>query len=528
MSRRTFLALSAVVVTACRDGGDDSAPTTSSEPPPTTAREQATSTNPTTAPAAATTVPPTTTIAVADPGPPLPSDPFLLGVTSGDPDATSVVLWTRLLGDLPGTDVDVAWDLLDDGGVVVASGLTRAVADHGHSVHVVVELDGARRFRFRAGGWTSVIGTTQPASPRDELWIASASCQHFETGYYAAHRDLAAWAPDLVLFLGDFIYEGAGRPAGQEGRVRSHDGDETTTLTAYRARYAQYLGDTDLQASRAACPWLVIWDDHEVDNNYAGLSPEDPASAAGFAERRQQGYRAWWEHMPTRLEPPAIDGDGLRIHRGLDYGDLATISALDGRQYRSDQACDDRTLDTSPPCAEAADPARTMLGEEQEAWLAERFAAATSAWNIVAQQTAMTDIRLDNGAVLNYDQWDGYAPARDRLLAAAPAGLVVLTGDIHLAAVGRLADKGVEFVTTAISSTSNIDPSLQPLLSGFPYVVDADLLHRGYTRHTVTAAEWVAEFRAVDDVADPASAVSTWKTFRVAAGSTDVTADASG
>jgi alkaline phosphatase D len=528
MSRRTFLALSAVVVTACRDGGDaGGVPTTSPEPPTTTPPDSTTpaTTSPATAPA---TTAPTTTIAVDDPGPPLPADPFLLGVTSGDPDATSVVLWTRLVGELPNSDVDVAWDLLDDDDTVVASGLTRAVADHGHSVHVIVELDGPRRFRFRAGGWTSTAGLTQPATPRAELRLASASCQHFETGFYAAHRDLAAWAPDLVLFLGDFIYEGASQPAGLDGRVRSHDGEEAATLAAYRARYVQYLGDPDLRASRAACPWLVIWDDHEVDNNYAGLSPEDAGAASGFAERRQQGYRAWWEHMPTRLAPPAVDGPGLGIHRSVDYGDLAAISALDGRQYRTVQACGAPALDTSPPCPDAADPTRTMLGAEQEAWLAGRFASATASWSIVVQQTAMTDIRLDNGAILNYDQWDGYAPARDRLLASAPVGLVVVTGDIHLAAVGRLADKGVEFVTTAISSASNVPPSLQPLLSGFRNVVDADLEHRGYTRHTVTATEWLAEYRTVDVVTDPASAVSTWKSFRIAAGTADVVADPSG
>ena len=181
-----------------------------------------------------------------------------------------------------------------------------ATAADGHSVHVTVELDGPAWYRFRAGGWTSPVGRVAPApaaADHDPLRIATASCQHFETGFYAAHRDIAEWQPDLVMFLGDFIYENAGRPAGQ-GRVRTHDGDEPTTLDGYRERYAQYLADPDLQASRAACPWLVIWDDHEVENNYAGLVPEDPSDAAGFAARRAAAYQAWWEHMPVRLPPP--------------------------------------------------------------------------------------------------------------------------------------------------------------------------------------------------------------------------------
>jgi alkaline phosphatase D len=531
MSRRAFLALSAAVVTGCNGDGDDASDGASgSTTPPGTdpaststagadPARPTTSAPPTAPPAVATTSPPD------DPGPPLAADPFLLGVASGDPDATSVVLWTRLVGELPPDDVDVAWELVDTAGAVVTSGRTRAVAEQGHSVHVVVDVDTPVRYRFRAGGWTSPIGDAQPAAARAELRVAAASCQHFETGFYAAHRDIAEWAPDLVVFLGDFIYEGAGQPAGQDGRVRSHAGDEPTVLTAYRDRYAQYLSDADLRASRAACPWLMIWDDHEVENNYAGLEAQEIADESAFAERRQQAYRAWWEHMPTRLDPPALDGPGLQIHRGVDYGDLVAISALDGRQYRSDQACGSPVLDTGPPCADALDPVRTMLGDEQEAWLAGRFSATGATWNVVVQQTVMTDLRLENGAILNYDQWDGYAPARDRVLAGAPEGLVVLSGDIHFAGVGRLGTRGVEFVTPSISSRGNVDPALQPLLASFDDVVDAELVHRGYTRHTVTANEWAAEYRAVDDATDPSSRVSTWKTFRVAAGTVDVVAD---
>ena len=462
---------------------------------------------------------------------PLAANPFTLGVTAGDPDERSAVLWTRLVAgsDAPLADeVAVAWELAREPafGDVLASGVVPASAADGHSVHVTVDLDGPAWYRFRAGGWTSPAGWVAPTPAAGEeaaLRIAAASCQHFETGFYAAHRDIAEWQPDLVLFLGDFIYEGAAQPVGPD-RVRSHDGDEPTDLAGYRARYEQYLADPQLQASRAACPWLVIWDDHEVENNYAGLVPEDPSEADGFAARRAAAYQVWWEHMPVRLPPPA-DGEAYPIHRRVQWGALADLLLLDGRQYRSDQACLDVTLSFEPPCREAVEPTRTMLGTDQERWLDDAFAAATGTWTVLGQQTVMTDLRLPNGAILSHDQWDGYAPARDRLLdrAAGVDRVVVLTGDIHLSAVGTLPGVGVEFVTTSISSANDLEGLVDPAaLAGlFDTVVEAELAHRGYTRHTVRPDSWTAEFRTVDDVASADSPVSTWRTFRVHADARD-------
>ena len=508
LSRRTFLALGATVAVAGCASSDDAAP-----PPPATApTDRATTAAPAPTTTPAMTAPPTTpaTTAPASTVAPLATDPFGAGVASGDPDAGSVVLWTRLVGDDLPPEVEVTWELLD-GDEIVATGAETATAEHAHTVHAVVELDRALSYRFRAGGFESPAGRTAPALDTAELRIASAACQHYETGFYAAHRDIAEWEPDLVLHLGDFVYEGAARPIGGDV-VRAHDGPEPTDLDAYRARYALYLSDRDLQAARAACPWLMVWDDHEVENNYASLVPEG-GDDAGFAARRAQAYRAWWEHTPTRLAPP--DGeDRYEIYRGADYGSLARISALDGRQFRSDQACGNPVLSTEPPCDETFLPERTMLGTEQEAWLLERFATSTAAWNVVGQQTIMTDVTLD-GAVLNYDQWDGYPAARDRVLAAAPSDLVVITGDIHLAGVGTLGGAGAEFVTTAISSVANVDPALEGLVRTLPNIVDAELVHRGYTRHTVTPERWTAEYRIVDDIASPTSTVSTWKTFVV-------------
>jgi alkaline phosphatase D len=518
LSRRTFLALGATLVVGACTSDDDAASMATS--PPTGSPRSAT----TTATAGTTTTATTTTTA-----PPLAADPFALGVTSGDPDERSAVLWTRLLGTPRRpleNEVDVVWEVAADERFteLTSSGTIPARAAEGHSVHVTVELEGPAWYRFHAGGWTSPIGRVAP-TPRpggdDTLRIAATNCQHFETGFYAAHRDVAEWQPDLVLFLGDFIYEDAGQPTGPE-RVRSHEDGEGTDVDGYRARYAQYLFDPQLQASRAACPWLVIWDDHEVDDNYAGLVPEDPARAGGFAARRAAAYQVWWEHMPVRLPPPH-GRRPYRINRRARWGTLAEVILLDGRQYRTDQACGDAVFDTSPPCPAATDPSRTMLGAQQEDWLGEAFASATGTWTVLGQQTVLSDFRLPNGAILNYDQWDGYGPARERLLAQAARAdrVVVLTGDIHLAAIGTLPGVGIEFVTASISSRNNIDPALAPALAAFNDIVAAEIAHRGYTRHTVTRDSWTAEYRIVDDVLSADSPVTTWRAFEVNASTRD-------
>lgn len=457
----------------------------------------------------------------------LPADPFVLGVASGDPDETSVVLWTRLAGTSLPDAVDVTWEVAADDTFTapLATGTVTATAAEGHSVHVVVGLDGPAVYRFHAGGFTSRVGRTAPTGERTSLELATASCQHWETGYYAAHRDLVAWQPDAVVFLGDFVYEGAAQPVGED-RVRSHDGPEPTDLAAYRSRYALYLSDPDLQAARAICPWFTIWDDHEVENDYAGLVPQDPAEADAFPARRLAAYQAWWEHMPVRVDRPAADRPTV-VHRTARYGDLVELVLLDGRQHRSDQACGGIQLSTEPPCPEAVDPTRTMLGVEQERWLAEQLAATDATWVVLAQQTVLTDLRLPNGAILNHDQWDGYAPARERLLAAAApvAGrTVVLTGDIHLAGVGRLPGIGTEFVTTSVSSRGQIPAELEPFVATLGNIVAAELRHRGYTRHTITATTWTAAYRIVEDARDPGAAVSTWRTFTLQAGSSDTLA----
>lgn len=519
-----FLAsAAAVVVAACSDdsGGSEApdAPTTNA---PTTNAPTTTSTT-------------TTTLAPID----LPADPFTLGIASGDPDSESVVLWTRLAplplkgGGMPADDVPVVWEAsaTSDFGTIAASGQEIATADSGHSVHALATLaPGSWFYRFRAGQYVSPTGVTRPAptGPVAELRFAAGSCQQYQAGFYAAHRDIAERAPDFMVWLGDYIYEGAGDDDADPAE-RVHLGPEPTTVEEYRNRYARYKSDVNLQAAHAACPWFVIWDDHEVENNYASLTPQAVEEAAAFQARRFAAYRAWWEHQPVRLPPPTAQDAEFRIYRGAKWGDLLTVALLDGRQYRSDQACGDATLSLEPPCAEATDPSRTMLGDEQEDWLFETLTTSTAHWKLVGNQVILANVAL-NGAVLNYDMWDGYPVARERLLAslhtAGVQNLVVITGDIHLAAVAQLHSEGspvgVEFVTTSISSGGNIDPSFSDLLKSFPDLIDAELSHRGYTFHTVTPEQWTAEYRIVTDVTLPDSEVTTYRSFIVEAGSNTV------
>lgn len=532
ISRRRFLALSATfTVAACSSDGTDLAPpesagsTTSTEPPTTDAPTNSTP-EPTTAPSPDST----TTVAAPESAPvELSSDPFVFGVASGDPDPQSVVIWTRLGNDLsevdtPDGEIPIDWFFAGDSGLELAGTATTSPAI-GYSLHVIVPTTEPGTYSFSAGGFTSPTGRTAPINPAaTEFRIAAASCQHYETGFYAAHGDIAAWEPDLVVFLGDFMYEGAANELGG-AVVRQHEGPEPTDLDGYRARYATYLSDPQLQASRAAAPWLAIWDDHEVENNYAGVISENDDDPDIFAPRRAQAYQVWWENTPTRLDPPSEQtgtDQPYVIHRGLDVGEFLRISALDGRQFR-DRVVSREILQTGPPVDGWDDPDRTMLGAEQEAWVADRFATSTTLWNCLAQQTVLSDTRVgDIGAILNYDQWDGYHPARERLLAGAPPNFVTLTGDIHLAGVaeiGPIGDPvGIEFITTAISSTANVDPALAEVVLSIPSIVDGDLVSRGYTRHTVTTDAWTAEYRQVVDIADADSAVTTWKTFRVDAG----------
>ncbi len=285
-------------------------------------------------------------------------DPFTLGVASGDPLPDGVVLWTRLApdplagGGMGSAPVDVEWLVARDDGMkdVVRSGTSSAIAELAHSVHVEVaglDPDRVYWYRFRAGGVESPIGRTRTtpvagASP-SALRFAFASCQNYVQGYYTAHANLAREELDAVFFLGDYIYEGTAR--GDLVREYTKRG-WSYSLADYRDRYAQHRTDKDLQAAHAAFPWIVTWDDHEVENNYAGgIDKGDPRNKAALAERAA-GYQAFYEHMPVR--PPRPQGPDLKLYRSVSYGGLATFYVLDTRQYRSPEVALCQEIDQTP------------------------------------------------------------------------------------------------------------------------------------------------------------------------------------
>jgi alkaline phosphatase D len=368
------------------------------------------------------------------------------------------------------------------------------------------------------------------AEPRGQLRFGLGSCQHFEHGYYAAHRHLRAEDLDLMVFVGDYIYEGPRRP----GSVRRHVGGETRTLVDYRNRHAQYKTDLDLQRLHAAVPWVVTWDDHEVDNNYAGTRSEslDPE----FQGRRAAAYRAYFEHMPLRRRArPRSSGMVLRSRR--DWGQLAQLHLLDGRQRRTPQAC-------PPPgrggaaliderCNELHARGRTMLGGPQEAWLTDGLRGAPERWNFIAQQTLMARARVtvDGRRRVSSDAWDGYPDARDRLLGTiadhSVRSCVVLSGDAHAAFVCDLkrhfnddqaAVIATEFCGTSISTAGPPQSRTDAIVQENPHMLLGQSSRRGYWVFDVALEQCTARLRVIDDPSDRHAGIATAATFVVDAG----------
>jgi alkaline phosphatase D len=471
--------------------------------------------------------------------PRLAAYPFSLGVASGYPAPEGLVLWTRLApdplagGGMPPGAVEVGWEVADDEAfrAIVRRGTEAAHPDWAHSVHVeVAGLAPGRQYfyRFHAAGAVSPVGRTRTApvpAAAVPLKLAWASCQQYEQGYYAAYRHLVADNPDLVVHVGDYIYESSwGRV-----RVRSHAADEPWTLAEYRNRYALYRSDADLQAAHAACPWLVTWDDHEVQNDYADDRSQYSDPRDVFLERRAAAYRAYYEHMPLpkSMRPRGHD---MRIYTRASFGALAGLHVLDDRQYRSHQACPrpDRgggsSVVAAADCPELQDPARTMLGAAQERWLNEGLAASRARWNVIVQQTLMArvDRRPGEGEAFWTDGWDGYPKARERLLASLvetrAANPVVIGGDIHTWVVAdlktRFADPqapvvATEVVGTSITSQGISRKALENWRAENPDVRYANSARRGYTLLELSARRATVRMRAVSDVTDPDAAVST-------------------
>jgi alkaline phosphatase D len=467
------------------------------------------------------------------------SDPFALGVASGCPRPDSVVLWTRLAPAAePGAREQVGWELAIDEGFrnVVRRGTEVVDGDVAHSVHVQASgLEPSRWYwyRFTAGGEASVPGRTRtaPAPGREEtLAFAIASCQRYDDGHYAAWRHLADEAPDLVVFLGDYIYESAPR----KDRVRTHSGSGAAkTLDDYRARYAQYKSDADLRRIHASAPWILTWDDHEVQNDYANDRGQD--LAPDFLARRAAAYRAWWEHMPM---PPSMRpvGPDLRIHDRYDWGALARFHVLDGRQYRDVHACPPggrggSTTVNVADCPDLLRADRTLLGSAQERWLEDGLAHRDVRWNLIAQQTLMAHFTWTKEGRYWTDGWAGYPAARDRLLdaivARKVANPVVLSGDVHcnyVCDIKRRVDDppgaviASEFCGTSIASAGLPQHRVAAALPLNPHVRYGRSDERGYVALKLGASRLDASLRVVSDVEDPNSTIRTSARFSVESG----------
>jgi len=450
--------------------------------------------------------------------------PFALGVASGDPAPDSVVLWTRLApaplegGGMPAADVPVRWELARDEGFtkVIQRGEVVAAPAGAHAVHVEVSDLAPDRwywYRFLALGQESRVGRTRtlpaPGAKAERLRFAVASCQSWTGGSYPAYRDMAEQDIDLVLHLGDYIYE-------------TRDG----SLEEFRRLHARAKTSPELREAHARFPFVVTWDDHEVQNNYAAGIAGGAGDGRPFLERRANGYQAFYEHLPLRRSSMPDGADAL-LYRGFTWGRLASFSILDGRQYRSDQPCGDPFI--GPTCGDEEDPARTMLGPAQERWLLDGLAASRARWNVIAQQTIMApyDYDLGPGESRALDAWDGYPAARERILGfLAQRGIanpVVLSGDWHSNWVNDLDHDGktvaTEFAGTSISSGCGWDATVRLGLPDNPQVRFYEGAYRGYLLCEVTSERWRTDLRIVTAPRDPASPAYTLAAFEVPPGS---------
>jgi alkaline phosphatase D len=444
-------------------------------------------------------------------------NPFTLGVASGDPLPDGVVLWTRLLWESLRDNVAVAWEVAEDEQFrrIVKTGRATARPELAHSVHVeVTGLRPARwyHYRFHASGVSSPTGRTRTAPAAgarlDRLQFAFASCQSYQEGYYTAYKHLVQEEIELVVFLGDYIYEVGRRP----NAVRSHADIEVRTLPQYRDRYAIYKSDPLLQEAHRLYPWIVVWDDHEVANNWAGRFPAWAQADAGFLERRASAAKAYYEHMPLR-RASIPRGPDMQLFRRLDYGDLARFHVLDTRQYRSRQACGDGVKN----CPETFDPSRTILGHAQEQWLFDGLQQSRARWNILANQIMMTKVDRAPGTeeAFAQDEWAGYEQSRRRLAefleARRPSGPLVITGNNHVHFVGEIkADfrnpnapaAATELLGTSIASGGDPSPT-NPVAERFraslaenPQVKYYEDI-RGYVVCRLDRDQCTADFRGV-------------------------------
>jgi alkaline phosphatase D len=479
---------------------------------------------------------------------------FPTGVASGLPFPQGISLWTRADADAPRTTLRL--EVARDPGFrdVVARRLVATSPERDGTVNV--RLGRARWmapgetywYRFASRDGSSPVGRFRLARPKDSrepVRLGFWTCQAFGSGFYAAHRAFAAEEDlDAVVCLGDYVYEGFGRSSLAGRDVRPADGrDWDGRLEDYRFTMRTYRGDADLQALHAAHPMLVVWDDHELQNNYwrEGASPGDagdPQRRALFERRKAAAYRAWFENMPV---PRIGGGSSTRIFRSVTFGALCEVVLLDSRQYRDPQPCgDDRVGEALLACDAAYEDGRRYLGPEQLAWCTGRLTASQAAWKVVGSPQMVMAQDIPEGQGYYLDTWDGYRAERRRLFEAVErAGakdIVILSGDDHDHFAGYVTKTGrpgpppqaVEAVVPALSSGTTGEPSLAEdpttwalnagRANNNPHLQVIDRTINGYAIVECRADELTIAIRSPSDRKDPQATVRTSYRYRVPRG----------
>jgi alkaline phosphatase D len=512
---------------------------------------------------------------------------FQHGVASGDPLHNAVVIWTRLTPADPNetrVSADYYVARADRPGRKVKQGRTFTSASRDFTIKIdVTGLEPGREYIywFEAGGVKSPIGRTRtlPKGPTDDVVLAVASCALWAGGFFNAYEVIANLERvDAVVHLGDYIYEygpeGFGSTIGPKiGRIVDPP-HEILSLADYRRRHAQAKTDPKLQAAHARAPWIVVWDDHETANDSWATGAENHTSTGegAWTDRKANGMRAWYEWMPIREPRPGRAFEA--INRSFHFGDLASLimveTRLTARTRPIDYAADlmvDGKPDPQAFGAKLMDPSRTMMGERQEAWLADELAASVRTgkrWQVLGNQVVMARVAMPDvrarmteqayetmlgglpvdikdqvaqasaiaalGLPYNLDAWDGYPAARQRLydaFKAAKATPIVLSGDSHAFWANELYDAGgtsrlaAEFGATGITS-----PGIADVLAGAPVnegfnerngeVLYTDHGAKGFLLLTLTREAAVADMVAVSTVYAPQYETRTLKRFRVA------------
>lgn len=472
----------------------------------------------------------------------LSTNPFTLGIASGDVTDDSVVLWTRLApeplagdGGMPLANVPVRWELATDPGMtrVIRRGEVFATPELAHSVHV--DIDGlepgtAYWYHFVAAPYRTVTGRTKTLPLGDSDPVSArfvvAACQNYTHGHFAAFDRMVEDDPDFVIHLGDYIYDTS---YGETFRLHETE-KRPVSVTDFRRRHALYKTDVQLQHAHAQIPFFPVIDNHDATED------ADPATLA----QRAAAYQAWYEHMPVRGYG-GIGENHFDMHRRIVLGNLTQISLLDGRQFRDDrEVCNNNDYpdygfgNYRERCERVFDERRTLLGDDQERWLTDNLASCASTWNVMASPGPFLPFRYaHDGKDLRYiGAWDIYPANRERVAAALLGNRdshpVILSGDVHSfwALDGReTPDEDerfpvTEFVTSSISANwpEPLAKRVTENLEHNPQVSFYEPDRRGYLLNDVSPSEWKVTMRALRDVEDPASPAFDLATFSVDAG----------